>query len=147
MIHALKRNIGAFLRPAIGILPQDASAGTINGAAIDRMSPGGTDESFESCVLHAVAGAETGTPTSKTVDAKLQESADGSSGWADITDAAVTTITADDTQETVDVDLSGALRYIRVVEVVAFVGGTTPTVPVASSVILGGDKKLAVADS
>lgn len=147
MITALKRNIGAFIRPAVGTLPQDASAGTINGAAIDRMSPGGTDESFESCTLQAVAGAATGSPSAQTVDSKLQESSDGSTGWTDITSAAVTQIAADDTQATVDVDLSGIKRYIRTVTVVAFTGGSSPTIPVAASVILGGDKKLAVADS
>lgn len=132
---ALFRNIGAFIKTVVGIDPDNASAGTINGAAIDRTG-------FESCVLHLAAGAASGAPTTQAIDAKLQESADGATGWTDIEDAAVTQITADDTDGEVDVDLSGAKQFIRAVVEVAFTGGTTPAIPVAAAVVLGGPQEV-----
>jgi len=41
------------------------------------------------------------------------------------------------------IDLTGAFRFIRTVTVVSFTGGTTPTVPVTTNVILGGERVLA----
>jgi len=125
------RDVGKFLKTVAGINPTNSTGGTINGSAIDRTG-------FESCVLHAAAGAATGAPTAQSVTAKLQESADGSTGWADITGAAITAITADNGAAEVDVDLSGVKQYIRVVVTVSLTGGTTPAIPVASAVALGG---------
>ena len=125
------RNIGAFIKSIIGIDPANASAGTTNGAAIDR-------DGYNSCVLHGACGAATGSPTAQTVDQKLQDSADGSTGWADLTGAAITQLAADDAEAEVDVDLSSAKQFIRVVSVVAFTAGTSPAIPVASTVVLGG---------
>ena len=130
-----RKDIGAFIKAQAGINPQDSAAATINGGAIDR-------QDFDSCVLHAAAGAATGAPTAQTVDAKLQDSPDGTSGWADIAGAAITQITADNAQAEVDIDLSGAKRYIRAIVAVGFTGGTTPTIPVAATVVLGGGREL-----
>lgn len=130
-----RKDIGAYVKAQAGINPQDSAAATINGAAIDR-------QDFDSCVLHAAAGAATGTPTAQTVDAKLQDSADGSTGWADIAGAAITQITADNGEAEKDVVLSGAKRYIRAVITVGFTGGTSPKIPVAASVVLGGGREL-----
>ncbi|MDB4896886.1 MAG: hypothetical protein JWN15_3148, partial [Firmicutes bacterium] len=90
-----------------GYAPQAASAGAIAGAAIDRFG-------YQSCVLLAKAGAATGTPTTQTFDAKLQDSADGTTGWADLVGAATTQITAANGEQHKNVDLTGARRYIRV---------------------------------
>ena len=129
------RNIGALLKLAIGIDPaNDDGAAAINGASIDR-------QNLESCVLHAACGAATGTPTTQTVDAKLQDSADGSTGWADITGASVAQMTGDDEDQYKDIDLSGAKRYVRAVVTVAFTGGTSPKIPVACTIALGGAKE------
>lgn len=128
--------IGAYALPKQATVPAAASAGTRNSSAIDRLGYG-------SCVLAESVGATTGSPSSFTVDAKIQDSADGSTGWADYSpplsaSAAITQITAASTIGIKNVDLSGAKRYIRVQEVVAFSGGSTPTVGVASVVVLGG---------
>lgn len=146
-------NIGAFLKVhdgasppvQLGNVPAAASAGTRNSAAIPRGN-------FQSCKLNLRAGATTGTPTSFTADAKIQDSADGSTGWADYTPppgpgstpatAAVTQITAASKMQSKDVDLATAKAFIRVVETVAFVGGTTPTLAVCSDVVLGGSAVL-----
>jgi hypothetical protein len=140
---ALSRNIGSILRVVTSVNPANQAAGTINGAAIDRAGQGGKNFS-ESCVLKVSNGAASGAPTSRSVDGKLQDSPDGSTGWADIPGAAVSQITADNTDAQVDVDLSGAKRFIRSVVTVAFVGGTSPATPVAAEVVLGPPMELPV---
>lgn len=134
----VQTNIAAYLKHARGIAPQDSAAATINGASHDR-------QGYLSALLVAKNGAPSGTPTSYSVDAKIQDSADGSTGWADFAGASVTQITADDTDRAKAVDLSGAKRYIRVVVTVAFVGGTSPKVEVDADVILGGTDTLPAA--
>lgn len=130
-------HLGAYVDVVAAIDPQAASAGAINGSAIDRIDYG-------SCVVQAANGEATGTPDSYTVDVKLQESADGSTGWADITGAAIDQIDADSGDESVDVDLRTCKKYVRAVVTVAFTGGTTPTVPVAVSIVFGGARELPV---
>jgi len=128
-------DVGAYVKPVAGINPTDSAAATINGSAIDR-------QGFQSCVLMVMAGAASGGPTAQTVDAKLQESDNGTSGWADVSGAAVTTVSADNSSAEVDVDLATVKRYVRVVVTVGFTGGTSPTIPVASTVVLGGSDTL-----
>lgn len=133
--QALRSDIGSFIKPVKGINPANQAAGTVNGAAIDR-------QRYGSCTLHLAVGAATGSPTAQTVDAKLQDSADGSTGWADLTGAAVTQRTADNTEAEVDANLAGAKQYIRAVVVVAFTAGTSPAIPIAATVVLGGADEL-----
>lgn len=137
MSVALYRNIGAYIKSVVGIIAVDTVPATINGPAIDRSG-------HDSCVLQHQCGAASGSPTAQTADAKLQESADGSTGWTDITGAAAAQLVADDTSAEVDVDLSGTKQFIRVVEVVALTAGTTPALDVAASVILGPTRELPV---
>jgi hypothetical protein len=132
---------GALYDVVKGTPPAAVSAGTRNGAAINRIG-------FRSLTLHAATGAETGSPSARTVNAKIQDSADGSTGWADYvppgssTAAAVAEITAANAEAEVDVDLAGAKAYVRVVEVTAFTGGTSPTLGVATTVVLGGPESV-----
>jgi hypothetical protein len=128
-------DVGSILTAKIGNVPVAASAGTRSGTAIDR-------QGFSSGVLVAMSGAATGTPTTQTLDAKIQDSDDGSTGWADYNDGSgvvsLTQITAVNTVGRKRFNLIRAKRFIRVQEVVAFTGGTTPTLAVGESVILGG---------
>lgn len=138
----LASNIGAEILPVAGLAALNNAAGTRTGAAIDRLQSGSLANSL---VLVANVGATTGSPSAQTYDLKIQDSADGSTGWADLSGAAITqktTATAGLVQK--DVDLLPAKRFIRVVEVVAFTGGTTPGTPAAVDVILGGFDRLAV---
>lgn len=135
MSEAMQRSIGAFIKPINAVKVQDSAAATINGAAIDRTG-------FLSGVLQGACGDATGAPTAQTVDAKVQESDDGATGWADVAGAAIATLAADDTAGGVDVDLSAAKTFVRVVATVGFTGGTSPTIPVAASLILGGADEL-----
>ncbi len=139
---ATQKKLGHLYKVTKGNPPAAASAGTRNGASIDRSPAGGV--TYHSATLYAASGAETGAPSARTLDAKIQDSADGSTGWADYippgqaTVAAIAQITAANSEAEVDVDLSGAKRYVRVVETLGFTGGTSPTLGVQESVVLGG---------
>lgn len=141
-MHELPWDIGDALKVAWGLSPLDNSAGTRNGTGIDRATPGG--QLYMGAVLSGRVGAASGTPTSFSAIYKLQDSADNSTGWADY-GTAQDTVTADDGTGQVSVNLTGAKRYIRVVEVIAFVGGTTPKVEGSAVVVLGGARSHPVA--
>lgn len=134
-------DIGAIIKAVVGLAPQTVSStsDTLNGDAIDRTG-------FDSAVLQVMEGAQSATED-VTVDAKLQESADGSTGWSDIDGAATAQIAVSDdsvNSEYVDVNLRGVKQYIRaVVETTESTG--TATVPVAASVILGGARDMPAA--
>lgn len=136
MSHPNKNNIGAFLAIRQGLAPLANAAGTRNGSAVDRLLQ-------RSVTVVCNTGAATGSPSSGTLDVKLQDSADGSTGWADISGAAFsqkTTTTAE--IRSINVDLSGAARYVRAVEVTALSGGTSPTLPNSVSLVFGGSTEL-----
>jgi len=99
------------LKAAQTIRPQSIGAGTLNGLAVDTA---GYDE--------AIVVLDAGTFTTGTLDAKVQESADGSSGWVDIAGAAFAQVTSttDDSIYVGTIRMEGSrLRYLRVVAVVA----------------------------
>jgi hypothetical protein len=123
--------IGELIRVLRGVAPLRSSGGTVNGPAIDRRG-------FLSGILFLDVGATSGAPSSFTVDAKLQDSPDGTTGWADLAGEAVAQVTAINVQRFKDVNLSRAKAFIRVVVVDAFVGGTSPTVERGAAVVLGG---------
>lgn len=138
---ATQRNIGAFIAVATSVLPQAASA-AVNGSSIDRVS----HSMAQSCVLHTVLGADTGSPSAISVVSKIQHSPDNST-WTDyepdgVTVAASAALTAIDTENGLAVDLTAADRYIRVVTTPTLTGGTSPTVQVAADVVLGGENTL-----
>jgi hypothetical protein len=132
MAHATLSNVGYHVVPKAGTVPLANAAGTRYGAAIDARGYG-------SLVLLAQVGAATGTPTSYTADFSLEESADGTNNWTAVTGSGVTQITADDKLERKDFDCAKLSKaYVRVKEVIAITGGTTPKVPASSCVLLGG---------
>ncbi len=120
-------SIGEWVAPAIGILPSPQVASTVNGPAIARTG---------SCVVVAMTGVTTGTPSSFTATFKLQDSDDGTTGWADVTGAVAPVITTINTITEVNWYLS-TKAFQRVVSIVTFVAGTAPTVQVAAIVIMG----------
>lgn len=134
------RNIGAYISAVTSVEPQSSTGATINGGGIDRMSHNGNPLS---CVLHTIAGAISGSPTTASVQSKLQDSADGTT-YADYqpdgaNTAQAAALTAQNTENSLSVDLTLARRYIRVVTVVAFTGGSSPAALVAAEVVLGGE--------
>lgn len=70
--------------------------------------------------------------TTPTLDGKIQQSADGSTDWLDITGATFTQVTASDSYQSIGVDLRKTRGYIRYVGTIA---GTTPSFTMGVSVI------------
>ena len=126
---------GVLVAPRSGTPPAEVSAGTRNGTAINRIG-------FDSCVLVAQSGAASGGPSAFTLDAKLQDSADGATGWADITGAAVQQITTANGIARVNVSLPTARRFVRVVEAVTLTGGSGPKLGAACSLVLCGPDEI-----
>ncbi len=125
------RDIGSFIKPAVGVKPTNDTGTVLTGTGIDRTG-------FESCVLSVGTGAATGSPTAQTLDSKLQDSDTVGGTYVDIAGAAITQIAADDGVAEVDVDLSIAKAFIRVVQTMVLTAGTSPAWPAKSDIILGG---------
>src|SRR6185312_15509284 len=109
------KNIGALVDVVTSVEPQSSTGATINGASIDRQLHGNA----LSCVLHTIGGAVTGAPTTSSVQSKLQDSADNST-WADykpdtVNVAQAAALTAQNTENSLSVDLTNARRFIRAV--------------------------------
>ena len=121
----------------VGLTPGAYVTTNGNGSSIDRLT-----------YSHAIATLNVvmNSGTNPTIDVKIQDSADGTTGWADFTpveiyangDTTVTTakfaqVTTDGISK-MDVDLSAAKRYIRFVKTV---GGSNPQIYLSVSVLLG----------
>jgi hypothetical protein len=108
-----------------GLSPRTLTA-SVNGTAADLLAGEGR------CFAIQTVGTLGGT--SPALAGKLQESADGVTGWADIGGATFTTVTASDNVQAITFDRT--LRYVRYVGTVT---GTSPQIPVA--VIISEQKK------
>src|SRR5688572_10502886 len=112
------KNVGAFIKAIMSIPPTNsvaAAAFALEGAAVDRMPE--TGKQFDSCVFHLQRGTTSSNPDPHTVEAKLQESsveADGPT-WTDIAGSTLGPLGTNNTEAQVNVDLTGAKRYIRAV--------------------------------
>lgn len=133
-------DINAHITPSQGVAPIASTGATHTGTGIDRAGTSG-DQEYLSGTLAVSVGAATGAPSSFTVDAHLEDSADNSSFAAISPAVAITQMTASG-MGTVGFNLKGLRRYVRAVVVTTITGGTSPTLPVAADVILGGAVKL-----
>ena len=142
MSFANVHNVGSYVVPVTSVFPESASVGTINGASIDRA----LHNMPQSCVLHQVVGAESGAPTTTSVQTTLEHSPDNST-WSNYVIGTATqqtaALTAANSENTAAIDLGGAYRFIRASTVVAFTGGTSPAALVAADIVLGGERELA----
>jgi len=131
-MHSLQDNLKAF----IGLAPvAQAASAEVDGSAVDTLG-------YQSGVLAVQVGATSGIPDSFTVDVKVQDSADGSTGWGDVSGAAITQIVA--ANKVTNIRISDALgvqtkRYLRAVAAVVFVNGTSPKVGMSAALLLGQD--------
>jgi hypothetical protein len=100
--------------------------GSVNGSAIDLLTGDGR------CFAVQMVGTVSGT--SPALAGKIQESADGSSGWADISGATFTSVTGSDNVQAISFDRTQ--RYVRYVGTVT---GTSPSIPAAA--LIGEQKK------
>lgn len=122
------------LDPKVSVHDEELSGTTaVNGDAIDCKDYDGL------IYADVIAGAATGSPTSFTATGKLQESADGSTGWTDLSNQDTGVLSADNTA----VKLRGhrTTRYVRVVVTPAFTGGSSPTLPGVHGVVQGQKRR------
>ena len=136
------RNIFDEARSKPSVRPVSQAAGAVNGAAVDA-------KGYDSGLAIVEMGVATGSPTAQTVDAKIQESADGSTGWADVSGASITQQTADDKSAQIRVDdlENSRQRYLRLVITVGFTGGSTPAIPIVGNIVLGRAENIPVGNT
>lgn len=108
-----------------GLTPRTATT-TVIGTAVDLVSADGR--------CFAVQQVGTVSGTSPTLAGKVQESADGSTNWNDISGATFTTVSTTDNVQAISFDRT--LRYVRYIGTVT---GTSPSFPLA--VVVGEQKK------
>lgn len=127
---------GPDLKQVIGTIPASA-AGAVTGSAIDVRG-------YRHLLLELVVGATTGTPDSFTADAKVTHSDTEAGSYTDYQPAgtaasgAVTQITAASTRKRKSIPLAGCKGWVKIVKTVAFVNGTSPTLPNYCGVGLSG---------
>lgn len=139
--------VGPEVATRIGILPAARTVGTVNGTGFSR-------KGFNSCVLIGITGAETGGPSARSADFKLQHSDTVGGTYADYTPSvpnpgatgALAQIAAVDTIKKRSIDLKTAKEFIRVVDTTAFTGGSSPSLISGAVVVLGGADVLPIAD-
>ena len=124
------------------LAPAQQAEGSRNGASFDVSKYG-------SGTLVVNVGAVAGTPTATSITYTLETSPNGTNGWAPLknVDGASVTLTFTDggACKERDFDLQYTPqdhRYLRVVEVVDFTGGTTPSVVAGATLVLGGGQRL-----
>ena len=110
----------------------------VTGNAVQRVGQGFR---YDSGQLVVGTGAATGSPTGISVAGKLQDSADGSTNWNDVTGAAITPVIAENGTAKVNVILRGCQAYIRAVVTPTFTGGSSPAIPVVGILIVGGNSE------
>ena len=113
---------GVSLTPLAVIL---ALTATGNGAAVDVGDYQGI------CLLHLNAGAA----NAGTVTTKVQDSADGTNDWQDVTGAAFTAVATTASAQTIKLNADKLRKFVRVVD--TFVTATS----ISRSVTLVGKKQ------
>ena len=137
MTQGFLQNIAAYIDRQQAVEPSASVAGAITGGAIDILNSG---NKYTSAVLYCRAGVPTGTPTSYTVTGKVQHSTASTTGWVDVTNGAISTIsgTSAGAGASVAINLAGLNQYVRFIGTIAITGGTTPTVPTAAEFTFTG---------
>lgn len=122
----MHRNNLAQVQTVLSLLANGSKANTAaaTGAALDL-----NDYEGEVAVIQDVAAGGTGS-----IDGKLQDSADGSTGWADITGATFTQVTTSASLQKINLKSDECKRYVRYV-------GTIVTGPQVVGVHALGAKK------
>lgn len=143
----VRTNIGhGQVMNAAGTVCINASAGTTNGAGIDRYAQNARAGKYLSAKLFAKVGAATGSPSAQSVTVTIQQSTDNST-WTSVAAVNVTgddasgstaglaALTADAALAQANVNLKHIARYVRVVVVTAFTAGTSPAIPVCAGLV------------
>lgn len=130
----IDRDIAFNLANRVGIAPQDASAGTVNGVGVDRGSN-------ESCMLAPVLGAVSGSPSSFSVTVTLEHADTQGGSYTQFGTEEVVLDSADSAAK-LGFNLSGAKKFVRASAAVAFTGGTTPSVLMSVPLVLANADEL-----
>src|SRR5262249_48016450 len=110
-----------------GLNPQQLGSGATSGTGVDLLAGDGR------CFAIQITGAVGGT--SPTLDGKIQESDSSGSGYADISGATFSQVTAANNVQVISFERTK--RYVRYVGTVG--GSSTPTV--LAAIFIGEQKK------
>jgi len=135
------------IRQATSIVPQSLTGSSaVNGVSVDTLG-------YDNAKIHAYAAQASGSPTTGAVVVKLQESADGSTNWADALDntgtvigftlSALQTAAAFGAARVEGLNLNRK-RYLRVVVTPAFSGGSSPAILAYGELVFSGAGQLPV---
>ena len=121
------------------LVPQSFSGSTaVNGSAVDTLGA-------DNAAVYAYGVTASGSPTASTLTVKIQESADGSTNWADALDNTGAAIgfalnvhgaDAENIARIEGLNLNRK-RYLRAVITPAFTAGTSPASIAVAQIILG----------
>jgi hypothetical protein len=129
------------IKAAVSVAPQSLSGST----AVDG-TPAVDTQGYTDAELHAYGAVASGTPSAAALAVTLQESADGSTNWANALDNTGVVIgftlnclsTAADNVARIEGLGLNRKRYLRAVITPAFTGGTTPAILGFAEIVLGG---------
>jgi hypothetical protein len=129
------------------IIPQSVSGSSaVDGVSVDT-------QGYENAKLHVYSAEASGSPSAASLAVTLQESADGTDGWANALDntGAVIGFTLSGVQAAAGVNAArveglnlNRKRYLRIVVTPTFTGGTSPAVLAYGELIFGGSQELPV---
>lgn len=135
------RSVYDGVKSQVAVRPIAASAAQTS-AAIDTFG-------YNSAMFVIENAAATGSPSSYTVDAKVQECATSGGSYADVSGATITQITADNKSAQIRVEGLGTsrLRYLKLVITPAMTGGSSPKALISGHALLGRAFKKSVGNS
>jgi len=142
------KDVGAFIKNVLGLAPVRVTAG--GGADnVDQNGPPIDRKGYFSCEFSLVAQGVLGTSETAAVEARIQDSIDGTTGWANYGDPVGITLSDAVNNERGMVNgklnLDGAKPFIRLVGKANPSAGSTDTVDIAGVVTLGGPNELPAA--
>lgn len=123
----------------VSLAPQSfTGSSAVNGTAVDTIVG-------DNAVIRAYGAIASGSPTASTLAVTLQESADGSTNWANANDNTGTvigftlnckTVAGDNVARIEGLGLNRK-RYLRAVITPAFTGGTSPAILGFAEIVIG----------
>jgi hypothetical protein len=138
------RNIGGLVLALQSVSPQSSAAGTVTGASIDRFQ----HNMPASAVVHQAVGPVSGSPSAMSVITSVYHSPDNST-WQQfipngyVLNSQTPALTNANSDNSIAVDLTSAMRYIQLVTTIIFTGGTSPAAVVSADLIIGGETSVA----
>jgi hypothetical protein len=141
------KDVGAYIKNALGLAPVRVTAG--GGADnVDQPGPAIDRKGYLSCEFSLTVQGVLAATQNVVVTARLQDSADGSTGWNDYGDT-VTLQINDGSNESGFLNgkasLDGAKRFIRLVGKANLSAADTDIADLAGVVTLGGANELPAA--